>query len=121
MSARSATEPLVEMTSLVSAWLTSCCWPRACRAAARSLSSLERELDEPGGHRGLELVGCSSGHDPAVVEDGDLVGELVGLLEVLGRQEDRGSVVDQLPDGLPHVGSALGVEPGRRFVEEDDG
>ncbi len=50
-----------------------------------------------------------------------LVRETVGLLQVLGSQKDRGPVLDQLPDGQPHVDPALGVEPGRRLVQEDDG
>ena len=61
------------------------------------------------------------GDDPAAVEDGDLVGETVGLLQVLGGQHDGGAVVDEAPDGVPHGGAARGVEPGGRLVEEDDG
>ena len=44
----------------------------------------------------------------------------VGLVEVLGRQEDRDAVGDQLADGLPHDPAAARVEPGRGLVEEDD-
>jgi len=37
---------------------------------------------------GLELVGGALGDHAAVVDDDDVVGELVGLLEILGRQQD---------------------------------
>ena len=40
----------------------------------------------------LELVRRALGDDPAAVEDRDPVGELVGLLQVLGREEDRHAV-----------------------------
>ena len=56
----------------------------------------------------------------AVVEQRDPVGEPVGLLEVLRRQEDRDAVGDELADDLPHDPPAARVEAGRRLVEEDD-
>ena len=37
------------------------------------------------------------------VDDGDLVGELVGLLEVLRGEQQRGAFALQLADELPHV------------------
>ena len=52
------------------------------------------------------------------VEQGDAVGERVGLLEVLGREEGRDTTRDQGADVVPHLSSAARVEPGRRLVEE---
>ena len=58
--------------------------------------------------------------DGALVQDRDPVGELFGLVEVLGREQHRGAAAGELLDGLPHLEARLGVEPRRRFVEEDD-
>ena len=56
-----------------------------------------------------------------MVDDPDAVGEDVGFLEVLRRQEDRDAVVAAKPrDLVPQGRAALRVEPGRRLVEEDD-
>ena len=61
------------------------------------------------------------GDDPAVVDDPDAVGEDVGLLEVLRRQEHRHVVLAREPrDLLPERRAALRVEAGRRLVEEQD-
>ena len=69
----------------------------------------------------LQLVGRPLGHDLAVVDDPDAVGEDVGLLEVLGRQEDGDAVLArQSLDLLPECGAALDVQAGGRLVEEED-
>ena len=49
-----------------------------------------------------------------------LVGELVGLLQVLGGEEDGGAVVVQRPHLLPDRLAADRVEAGGRLVEEED-
>jgi hypothetical protein len=56
---------------------------------------------------------------PAVVEHGDPVGELVGLLQVLGGEEDRDAAGDEIADDRPHRVAAAGIQAGRRLVEED--
>ena len=48
----------------------------------------------------------------------DAVGEAVGLLQVLRREQHRGPVGDQLLDDVPQVAAAGRVEPGGRLVEE---
>ena len=61
------------------------------------------------------------GHDVSVVDDADAVGECVGLLEVLRREEHRDAVVvRELTNLVPQRGAALDVESGRRLVEEQD-
>ena len=56
-----------------------------------------------------------------MVDDPDPVGEHVGLLEVLRRQEHRHAVLAREPgDLLPEGRAALRVEPRGRLVEEED-
>ena len=56
-----------------------------------------------------------------MVDDPHPVGEDVGLLEILGGQENGHSlVVGEARDLLPQRGPALRVEPGRGLVEEQD-
>ena len=50
----------------------------------------------------------------------DPVGELVGLLEVLGGEEDGHAAGHELADDRPHRAPAARVQPRRRLVEEDD-
>ena len=54
----------------------------------------------------------------AVVEHDDVVGELVGLFEILRRQDDGGAAAHELAQHVPQVVAAARVEPGRRLVEE---
>ena len=69
----------------------------------------------------LQLRRRALRHDPAVVDDPDAVGEDVGLLEVLRREEDRDALLArEAPDLVPERRAALRVEPGRRLVEEED-
>ncbi len=70
---------------------------------------------------GLEGGGGALGDDPAVVDDGDGVGQLVGLLQVLGGEQHGGAGGDQFPYALPGVGAAARVEAGGGFVQDDHG
>ena len=80
-----------------------------------------RRLDRRAADLGLERVGRALGDDPAGVDDPDPVGERVGLLEVLGGEEDGHAVVVGEPrDLVPERGAALHVEAGRRLVEEEE-
>ena len=79
--------------------------------ASRTLGT-ESAKDVPGGsvvsvadvdtqgwsaNRGLQFRGRALANDPASIDDGDPVGQLVGFLQILGGQE--------------HGGAMLGVEP----------
>ena len=46
------------------------------------------------------------------------VAERVGLLEVVGRQEDRRAALAQRADVVPEVGAVLRVKPGAGLIEE---
>ena len=56
---------------------------------------------------------------PAVVDHGDLVGQRVGLLQVLRGEQHGRAVVDQAADDVPHVLALGRVEAGGRLVQED--
>ena len=68
----------------------------------------------------LELVRRSLGDDASAVEHDDPVGEVLGLLHVLRREQDRRALGHQLVDELPQVVPRPRIEPGRRLVEEED-
>ena len=62
-------------------------------AASRSVGVGGHRLDRRAADLGLQRRGRALGHDPAVVDDPDAVGQDVGLLEVLRGQEDRDAVL----------------------------
>ena len=69
----------------------------------------------------LQLFGRALRHQAAVVDDPDPVGERIGLVEVLRREEDGHAQLGvQTPDLRPHAGPAERVQPGGRLVEEED-
>ena len=70
---------------------------------------------------GLEGVRRALGDDLAVVDDPEVVGELVGLLEVLGGEKDGHPLVaGEMRDLIPEGGAALDVEARGGLVEEED-
>jgi hypothetical protein len=52
-----------------------------------------------------------------VVDDDDLVGEVIGLLEVLGCEQDGRAVGGESADHLPDIEAAARVETRRGLVE----
>ena len=61
---------------------------------------------------------CPGGNG-AAIEDGDVIREPVGLLEVLRREEDGDAGLREARDDVPRRRAATRVEPGGRLVEED--
>ncbi len=69
----------------------------------------------------LELARCAFGDDAPMVDHDDLVGQRVGFFQVLGGQQYGDAFAHEFPDDVPDPLAAGGVEPGRRFVEEQHG
>ncbi len=67
-----------------------------------------------------QLGGGALGHEPAVVDDHNMVGQALGFIEVVGRQQDGRSLGAELADHLPDGDAALRVDPGCGLVEEGD-
>ena len=59
------------------------------------VAGMDDDLDAGPADLRLELVGRAAGDDLAVVDDRDRVGQLVGLLEVLRRQQERRALADE--------------------------
>src|ERR1700722_2333608 len=68
----------------------------------------------------LEAGRGSFADDQSVVDDRETIAELVGLLEVLRRQENRRAALVDAPPLVPDGAAASRVEAGRRLVEEED-
>ena len=66
------------------------------------LAVADDDLDALATDLGLQLIGRAPGDDLAVIDDRDHVGQLVGLLEVLGRQQQRRALADERADDVPH-------------------
>ena len=86
------------------------------RAGARRLAA---QLDGLAARLGLQLVGGALGGDAAAVDHRDAVGQPVGLLEVLRREQHRGAGIGERRMTDPDLAAAAGVEAGGRLVEED--
>ncbi len=80
----------------------------------------EHGLDPLSAHLGLQLVGGSVSDLVTSVNDDDVIGQPLGLLHVLGREQNRRSTSHELLDRPPHLNATTRVESGRRLVEEDD-
>ena len=61
---------------------------------------------------GLQLLRRAGRDDPAAVDDGELAGEAIGLVEVVGRQEDRQPVLPgEAADSVHSSARASGSRP----------
>ena len=93
--------------------------PPSCRSS--SLRGAGHDLDARPPDLVLERLRRALGDDPTVVDDPHAVGEHVGLLEVLGGEEDRHAAVGgQALHLLPERAAALRVETRGGLVEEQD-
>src|SRR5271157_255826 len=69
-------------------------------------------------HLPPQLVHVAQGHEPALLHDPYLVRQVLGLLEVVGRQEDQVLLLE-LVEQLPQVHARDRVQAGGGLVEED--
>ena len=92
---------------------------RIAVASAVRDGSVGRTVERLAADDPLEPVRSVVGDDPAVVDHGDLVGQRVGLVQVLGGQQHGRAVSDQPSDDVPHVLALGRVQAGGRLVEED--
>ena len=89
------------------------------RRGVEAVPVAQREVEHVAADPGLQLVGGALGDDVAAVDHADALRELVGLLEVLRRQDDRGALVPELLDHVPELEPAAWVETGGGLVEEE--
>src|SRR5580704_788393 len=67
-----------------------------------------------------QLVGTPTGDDAAGLDESDPVAEALGLVGVVGDQQDGDAVVAQLLDEPPALPPGGRVEAGRQLVEDDE-
>ena len=97
----------------------------SCRRRVGSVRALDDLLAVRGGsgsrsrRRRRSARRRALAHDHAVAQHGDPVGELLGLVEVVRRQQDRLAERAQVADRVPRCAARARVEAGRRLVEED--
>src|SRR4029450_12053230 len=78
------------------------------------------DLDDVAAGLLLELAGGAGGDGPAVVDDHDAAGQVVGLVQVLGGEEHVGAGGDQAADGGPERAAAARVHTGGPLAVTDD-
>ena len=76
-------------------------------------------MDRVAAQLALQRVRRAAGDDPPAVDDRELGGQPVGLLEVVRGEQDRHALLaGEALDLRPHLGARLGVEAGGGLVEE---
>ena len=71
----------------------------------------DRDLDDVEPDARLQLAERARGDGPTVVDDHHMVGERVGLVQVVGGQQDVGPAFDKGPDRIPYLSSTVGSRP----------
>ena len=82
------------------------------------LAVADVHLDDVAADPLLELGRSTGGDGPTVVDDDDLAGEMVGLIEVLGGQQHVGPVLHERPDRRPQLDPAPRIQAGGGLVEQ---
>src|SRR6266567_1751289 len=68
----------------------------------------------------LQLIARALRDNSPAIDHRDPVRKLIGLLEVLSRQQDRRPLADELPHDPPDLVAASRIEPGGRLVEKQN-
>ena len=84
-----------------------------------SLGAGQLEVESLAGHPRLEGRRRSGSDDATDVQDGNLVGQLVSLVEVLGGEQDRHPGRGQRLHDIPEALAAARIQAGGRLVQED--
>ena len=84
------------------------------------LGGRRRQHERAAAHPVLELIGCALGDEPSGIDDADPVGQPVGLLQILGGQQDRGASLHQGTDDVPHLLTRARVQASGGLIEEDE-
>src|SRR5690625_7723483 len=79
----------------------------------------EADVQHRPAHGGLQLGAGAFRNYAPMIDDGDTVGKLIGLLEVLRGEEDGRPGIDECADDLPYIATAAWVEPGGGLIEEE--
>ena len=90
------------------------------RGLAALLRVEQAHVQRAAADRRLQPRRRALGDDLAAVDDGDPVGELVGLVEVLRAEQDGRALGDERADDVPHLVARARVEARRRLVEEHE-
>jgi hypothetical protein len=77
----------------------------------------QRRANDPSADPGLDLGGWAVRDDPSPRHQDDAIGEGIGLLQVVGGEDDGLALGGDLAHDVPEVPSALDVDGGGRLVE----
>src|SRR5436305_8444309 len=83
-------------------------------------SDCKLDLEDLPAHAVLELVASPLGDNPPVIDDGDPIRELVGLLEILRRQQQRRPLAHEFANDPPNLVATARVKTGRGLVEKQN-
>src|SRR4051794_12048373 len=94
---------------------------RAERGERTCWVAVDAQLDELAAETGAQPLRRVEGDDAAAMHDRDAVGEVLGLVEVMGRDENRQLVATAQPgEDVEQLHADARVEPDGRLVEEED-
>src|SRR6266540_1567870 len=82
------------------------------------LGSADVDLDHLAPCALLQLGGCALGDGSAVIDDDDLIGQVVGFVQVLGGEQNVGPPVDEPAHRVPQVEAASWIHTRGRLVEQ---
>ena len=77
----------------------------------------ESRSDSGSGHRGANLIDGTVRDELSTTDEDDATGEGIGLLDVVGGENDRTSGVGLLTHDLPEAATSFNVQTGCRLVE----
>jgi len=56
--------------------------------------------------------------DPAVIDDADVAAQLLGLLQIMGGEDDGDALLVEFGEKAPHRAAQLDIDPGGRLIED---